>query len=244
MNLKEIFNNWALRTERKYASQQWLLSNWEVLEGVQWPEKKIEIMLQDISEALFLTKDTHLIDLGCGGGWILKGLSSHYKRGVGLDISLEMLAHAQKTCPHNGLLCGSIDRLPFKDEMFDRILSYFVFINFPDDLFAERCISEIIRVLKKGGRALIGQLPDQARSADYDAAKQTYMDYCRQTFQLGRDNREIFRPPIKLYDRQQLGRYLKEQHITFQLKDSFNPFFRGGQEKTVPWRFDLILQKP
>lgn len=243
MDLRNLFDTWSKKASPNYDKKQWLLSKWEVVEGIEWPEEKFEAMMQTLRGRLKLNASQSLIDLGCGGGWILKALKSSAGRVAGLDFSLAMLGRARSTCPGEFLICADISRLPLKDLTWDRALSYFVFLNFMDDGFIERGILEIMRVLKKGGRALIGQLPDEKMSRDYDLAKEDHLAYCRKTFHLGKSNRDVCRAPQKLFSKGKLTSFLKRQGIPHEFLDSFNPFYRPGQPRVIPWRFDLVLHK-
>lgn len=243
MELKQIFDAWAKSAGKDYAQKQWLLSKWELFEGIDWPPEKNKIMINSIVAGLKLDQSKNLVDLGCGGGWILQNLKNHAGKIYGLDFSTEMLKLASSACPDETFIGGEIGQLPFKPKVFDRALAYYVFLNFTDDRYVERSLLEIFRVLKSGGRALIGQLPDTERSRDYDGAKDQHIKYCRERFKIGRNIRDIHAPPLRLFDRKQLKEFLNKQKIDFQFQDSFNPFYRSGQPELIGWRFDLILKK-
>ncbi len=242
-DLKKLFDVWGQTAKSDYAYEQWLLSKWEVVEGVVWPPEKIKMMIQTIVDGLKLNKSDIIADLGCGGGWILKELRPCVKNAVGLDFSQAMLTHARQFCPSENFVCGEIGNLPFKDESLDGALSYFVFLNFLDDDFIERALLDLMRILKKGGRALIGQLPDKTRSADYDRAKAQYLEYCQKNFKLRSSHREVCRAQQKLFDIDKLKGFLNRQKIDYEFKKSFNPFYRKGADTRVDWRFDLVLIK-
>lgn len=242
-DLKKIFEVWGQTAQSDYVDTQWLLSKWEVVEGVLWPQEKIEMMITTIADGLELKKNDTLADLGCGGGWILKLLSDRVKRIVGFDFSQAMLSNALKACPSEDFVCGEIGMLPIRDESLDCALSYFVFLNFLDDDFVERALLDVMRTLKKGGRALIGQLPDKSKSSEYDRAKAEYVSYCQKNFKLGRSHREICRAPQKLFDVDKLKYFLDREKIHYQFRKSFNPFYRPDAPPVVDWRFDLVLIK-
>lgn len=243
MELKNIFDAWAKSTEKKYSDKQWLLSKWEVIEGIEWPSEKISVMLESICDGLLLRETDALADLGCGGGWIGGLLKPFVRRVHGLDLSFDMLDNARQTIGTGSLICGSLDALPIRQQMFDKVLSYYVFMNFMEDSLVESCIFEIMRVLKKGGIALIGQLPDRERSFEYDRQKQAYLDYCEKKFSIGSSNRDLYTPPIKLFDREKICAFLNRNHFLYEVRDSFNPFYRPGEPLLIDWRFDLILKK-
>ncbi len=242
-DLKKIFEVWGQTAQSDYVDAQWLLSKWEVVEGIVWPNEKIQMMTQTIVDGLKLAKEDGVVDLGCGGGWVLKQLQPHVGKIVGLDFSEAMLINARQFCPSETFVCGEIGRLPFKKQSFDCALSYFVFLNFLDDDFVEHALLDVLSTLKKGGRALIGQLPDITRSADYDRAKADYLVYCQKNFNLGKSHREICRAPQKLFDTGKLKSFLDRQKVEYDFRKSFNPFFCPGGEPVVDWRFDLVIKK-
>jgi len=200
-------------------------------------------MIKTIVQALELKGEDNLLDLGCGGGWITQELGRHCNKITGVDISIEMLQNALKELDQDGIFCAEAAKLPFKEEAFSKVLCYFVFINIMDMDYVKESIKEIYRVLKKGGIAFIGQLPDSLGSGEYDKEKESYIEYCSKEFNLGKNNRNVHTIPINLYDKPSLKRFLEEENITHEICNSFNPFYRPGQEELISWRFDLILKK-
>lgn len=243
MELKNIFNAWAKSTQKKYPAQPWLLSKWEVLEGIHWPDSKIDLMLQSIRAGLRLNREDTLLDLGCAGGWIARALLVDVRRIYALDIAREMLVYARETLSPGSLICGEIGKLPLKSASMPKVLSYFVFMNFREDEYVFQSLEEILRILKKGGMALIGQLPLAGSAAVYDQAKKDYEAYCAETYVLGADLRRTYAPPIKVFKKEILLEFLKRFPVSVSVSESFNPFYRPGVAPTVPWRFDLVIQK-
>ena len=174
---------------------------------------------------------------------MLKGLTPDSGYAVGLDFSAQMLHNAVRIDAGDALVQGEIGRLPFKAGSFDRMLCCFVLINMMEDEVVERSILDMFRLLKPGGKLLIGQLPDKAGSPDYDSAKGAYLDFCRRTYDLGEDLRDVNRMPQKLFDVPVLTSFLEKNGIGFRKLPSFNPFYRPGESPTVEWRFDLLLEK-
>lgn len=243
MDLKGLFEGWAGLTEGKFADKQWLLSKWEVCEGIQWPQDKILLMRESISQGLALDSRDALVDLGCGGGGILNLLQDKGSLAVGLDFSEEMLANAKHISVEGRLVQGAIGELPLKAGSFNKVLSYFVFLNFMDDAFVEKAILDVYRIIAPGGRGLIGQLPDRVKSRDYDVAKAEYISYCSKIYSLGKSSRDLYPAPQKLFDVPLLCAFLERNHIHYQMLPSFNPFYYPGEKTTVDWRFDLVLEK-
>ena len=95
-------------------------------------------------------KPLRILDAGCGTGMILKYLQI-LGDVYGLDISKDALIFSRnRGLP--SLICGSADKLPFKDELFDLVLALDVIEHIDEDLSAVR---ELNRVLKPGGRLIL-----------------------------------------------------------------------------------------
>ncbi len=88
-----------------------------------------------------------ILENGCGVGMYLKRLSADAALAVGLEIELPRAREAaeQKLM----VLNGAGEALPFEGEKFDLVLSHEVLEHVADD---RRCLEEIVRVLKPGGR--------------------------------------------------------------------------------------------
>lgn len=244
MELKEVFNHWACDVQQQYREKQWLLSKWEIWDGIDWPNEKREIMIKSIVEGLNLRSSDYLIDLGCGGGWIFNSLKPFVKSIQGLDFSLEMLNCATSCYPDNMFVCGEVARLPYHDNLFTCALSYFVFINITNDQYIKTAISDIIRILQPGGRALIGQLPDKKLSHEYDKAKRDHLNYYQRVCSIGKNSNEKYHPPLKLFEKDRLRDFLnRNENIRYKFSKSFNPFYRVGLPELIDWRFDLIIEK-
>lgn len=75
---------------------------------------------------------------------------------VAVDLSPEMLARAQARAAELGLSIdareGSAEQLPMPDASFDTVVCTLALCSIPDD---RRAVSEMIRVLRPGGRLLL-----------------------------------------------------------------------------------------
>jgi SAM-dependent methyltransferase len=98
-----------------------------------------------------------LLDIGTGTGRILEILGHDIDRGVGVDVSREMLAVARVNLDQRGLLnChvryGDMNQLPLGDESFDAVTFHLVlhYAEKPD-----AAIKEAARFLDSGGRLVV-----------------------------------------------------------------------------------------
>jgi ubiquinone/menaquinone biosynthesis C-methylase UbiE/DNA-binding MarR family transcriptional regulator len=98
-----------------------------------------------------------LLDLGTGTGRMLELFAPDIERGLGLDLSLDMLALARARLDRAGLQhCsvrhGDIYNLALPRDSFDVVILHQV-LHFLDD--GPRAVAEAARVLRPGGRLLV-----------------------------------------------------------------------------------------
>ena len=106
-------------------------------------------------EALCITVGQHVLDLGCGGGHLLRDLALSVGtkgRAVGLDPSEPQINAAKDLCKELDNVEFSQDsatELSFADDTFDSVASIQVLEYIPD---VDAALAEVRRVLKAGGR--------------------------------------------------------------------------------------------
>ena len=98
-----------------------------------------------------------VLDLGCGTGFFSSHLQQAFPRAhiVGLDLAEGMTQYAAKHQQTDSWLCGDAENLPLADECVDIIFSSLA-IQWCED--NEALLSEVIRVLKPGGRFIFSTL--------------------------------------------------------------------------------------
>jgi len=119
-----------------------------------------EIVRQRIQtlEALALRAGEHVLDVGCGTGLLVHGMSTtvgSQGRIVGVDFSEDMLELARNRCheiDNIELQQGSITQLPFEDNSFDAVSCIQTLLYVAE---VKTALSELYRVLKPGGRVAI-----------------------------------------------------------------------------------------
>jgi SAM-dependent methyltransferase len=106
----------------------------------------------------FVSRKDVVLDVGCGIGRLLKWVAPHVSEAIGIDVSMEMLAHARRRLAH--LRNVRFRRLPvsLRFPFGDRTLDFAYFYHVSEHLEREdtfRILSEIRRCLHPEGKALI-----------------------------------------------------------------------------------------
>ena len=126
--------------------------------------------------------------------------------------------------------------LPFKDSYFDRVLCYNVFQYFPSKEYAREVIKELLRVTKKGGIIMIGDVPSKPQKViSNDIAEFFY---------------SIFLPPLRLFYqflKYKIFRLKKPISLIYYDKYFFKDFEVSKpfpmSKYTYKYRLDSILKK-
>ena len=148
----------AQRAEEAAAYFRANAPQWERIRSLHVPENDVEAA---VVRLLGRERLDFVLDAGTGTGRMLELLAPHIKRGIGIDVSPEMLAIARDRLAHAGAFnCqvrrGDVYRLPFADGDagggFDAVLFHQV-LHFLDD--PQAALREAMRVTKPGGRILI-----------------------------------------------------------------------------------------
>ena len=100
-----------------------------------------------------------VLDVGCGDGALLRAAASRGATVTGIDADPAMVAAARRGVAEVGIdarfLEGRAERLPFADASFDLVAAVTV-LCFVED--AADTVCEMARVLRPGGRMVIGEL--------------------------------------------------------------------------------------
>ena len=147
----------SVRQTRAAAAQAYFRAHaaeWDRIRKLHVADEAVE---DAIRTALSDKPFRSLLDLGTGTGRMLEMFGPDIERGLGLDLSLDMLLLARDRLERAGLRnCsvrqGDIYDLPLADGSFDVVILHQV-LHFLDD--GARAIREAARVLRPGGRLLV-----------------------------------------------------------------------------------------
>jgi len=147
----------AVRRARAAAAQEYFRSHaaqWDRIRKLHAPDEAVEAAIRDaLGERPFRA----LLDLGTGTGRMLELFGPSAERGLGIDLSLDMLQLARARIERAGLKhCsvrqGDIYDLSVPNGSFDVVLVHQV-LHFLDD--GARAVREAARVLAPSGRLLV-----------------------------------------------------------------------------------------
>jgi ubiquinone/menaquinone biosynthesis C-methylase UbiE len=140
--------------------------------------KDFQAMVGNLRSQLRLEGSERLLEVGCGSGLLAQALAGSCAQYVGIDISANMVALAQrKDIPQAQFYCMNGKKLKFSDNSFHRVFAYFVFMNFPHWHYCEQILAEMLRVVSKDqGLILIGSLPDKDKQPQVSKVPQENQD--------------------------------------------------------------------
>jgi SAM-dependent methyltransferase len=111
----------------------------------------------------------HVLDVACGTGALTlpaAEIAGPSGKVIGLDANREMLAVARRKPADIEWVEGRAEALPMPDNSFDTVVSQFGFMFFEDK---PRALTEMIRVLKPGGRLAVAVCDSVENSPGYRA---------------------------------------------------------------------------
>jgi ubiquinone/menaquinone biosynthesis C-methylase UbiE len=136
-----------------------------------WPD---EFVIRFYKVELRKIGAKRVLEIGCGAGRHV-----HFFRLMGLevaatDIARSALEFTRRRLKSEGLLCGvglqvaDATRLPYRDGSFDAVLAWrFLHVLSPPE--AQKCLNEIHRLLRPGGKVLLGTR--SPRSTNYELVR-------------------------------------------------------------------------
>jgi SAM-dependent methyltransferase len=130
----------------------------------EWRSADLGALTERLERALILElagdpAGRDVLDIGCGDGDLAFDLWRRGARVCGIDLSPEMIAAAAAGARREkvpiAIAVGGAEQLPFAEAQFDLVIAVTILCLIPD---AAPVFREIARVLRPGGRLVIGEL--------------------------------------------------------------------------------------
>jgi ubiquinone/menaquinone biosynthesis C-methylase UbiE len=107
-------------------------------------------------------RDDRVVDLGAGTGLLSLAVAPRVREVIAVDISRRMLERLDDAAVADGILnieflSGDLRRLPLEDEAATLVVSNYAFHHL-DDPGKELALAEARRILRPGGRLVIGDM--------------------------------------------------------------------------------------
>lgn len=122
-----------------------------------WHDSAVWITHNDLlsahAEHFEENKEAIALDVCCGSGVVGASFKSKVKKVIGLDLTPEMVALSKTRLDE--VHQGNVYNIPFPDNTFDLVCTREVLHLLP---YPENPVSEIFRVLKPGGKFVVGQI--------------------------------------------------------------------------------------
>jgi ArsR family transcriptional regulator len=198
----------AVKRKRQERAAEYFSENaasWDEIRSLHVPDRAVEsALLALVGKRPFQS----MLDLGTGTGRLLEIFAPLYRRGVGIDMSREMLTVARANLDKAGVTNaqvrqGDIFAPPVERDAFDLVTIHQV-LHYLDD--PARAIREAARLLRPSGRLVI-------------------VDFAAHTLEFLRDDHAHQR--LGFSDRQ-IGEWLNEAGLDLEASQDFEP--RGNSE--------------
>lgn len=154
---------------------------YEIEERHWWWKCTRELFLHQIQRVIDF-RGKRVLDAGCGTGMVLEHLQKlvgEDGRADGVDKSSEAIHFCAQRNLRN-IRQGSLTKLPFAKETFDLLTIFDVIEHIEDE---KKALTEIARVLKKGGLAVFNVPAYQWMWTGHDTSVHHYRRYTRRSFE-------------------------------------------------------------
>jgi SAM-dependent methyltransferase len=162
--------DWSVQQSEEASVALYSLGNPQLL------ELATEEIVSQLTAWGTVTKDTALLDIGCGIGRLLVALAPKVRSATGIDVSTEMVKTARRRCaPFSNLTVIKGDGRGLgnlENEAFDVAIAVdsFPYLKQSGYPLVERFFAESARVLKPGGQLVILNYSD-SEDAETDATE-------------------------------------------------------------------------
>lgn len=143
------FDNWANSYDEDVAKD---ITNVKMYKNYEYILDSVYKLVKNINK-----KDVSILEIGVGTGNLAGRFLEENYNIIGIDQSREMLNVAKQKYSKLKVRLGEFLKIPFNDKSFDVIVSTYAFHHLNNEE-KSMAIKEMIRVLKDGGKIVVGDL--------------------------------------------------------------------------------------
>jgi ubiquinone/menaquinone biosynthesis C-methylase UbiE len=125
-------------------------------------------MCEKINTFFNLDNSKNILEIGCGSGALVYGLSSIQSANFyGIDYSDSLIEIAKAAMPKHSWTVAESQKIPFPNEYFDFVIIHSVLQYMPNIEYFKKTMLELQRVCKTGGTILIADIYDKDKINEY-----------------------------------------------------------------------------
>ena len=151
------FDGWARAYDEDVKRDTGALKIYENYETV------LQMVFEEVEN--FQRKDGKILEIGVGTGNLEGKFLQNKYHIIGIDQSRQMLAVAKEKYPKLHVRLGEFLKIPYENQTFDVIVSTYAFHHLNEEE-KRVAIAEMMRVLKKDGRIILGDLMFQNKAEE------------------------------------------------------------------------------
>ncbi len=129
-----------------------------------------------------LAKGARVLDAGCGSGYPVTRLFANAFQVIGVDFAEKQIRSAKEKVPDAKLVCADITNLPFRENTFDAVCSYYAIIHIPRRDH-RKLLVDFGRILRPAGLMLVcmgaGDISEDV--SDYHGTQMFWSHYDKET---------------------------------------------------------------
>ncbi len=129
--------------------------------GKEVDEKCFDNIFDDINKKIGFSKKDTVLDIGCSNGELYKRIHPHVAKGILIDTSAKQLKLARCNVTDKNVLFlqSGASEFDLPECSVDKVICYSVIHYFVSYADFEKTMNAVYRVLKPGGKVIIGDIP-------------------------------------------------------------------------------------
>ncbi|MBB1624662.1 class I SAM-dependent methyltransferase [Achromobacter sp. UMC71] len=134
-----------------------------------WADQaRYDDMIESVVHCMGANDTSRVLEVGCAAGFVACGVAPKVGQYVGVDVAEGAIECARSLKLSNATFeVGDGGKLPFEADEFDGIYCYDVLTNFPSFDSVTGLVSDMFRVVRPGGKVLLGSIPDVAKEQEF-----------------------------------------------------------------------------